>query len=100
MPSIDFQRLRREIALKDVLQLLGYRCFSIRGGCSRGPCPAACHSDNRCCSFDFSKQVWHCHRCGQGGGVLDLWMCVKGLEIYAAARGLCEALGRPVPCRR
>jgi DNA primase len=39
MPGVDFDILRREITMQQVLDLLGFQAIARRGQQLRGPCP-------------------------------------------------------------
>jgi len=40
-----------------------------------------------------SKGVWWCHKCGEGGGIIDLVVATKGLSRQDAAKWLNDELG-------
>jgi DNA primase len=101
MPGIDFALLRRQLALTQVLDLLGFTATTRRGPQLRGPCPVhrstAPHS--RSFAADVEKNCWHCFRCGAGGNALDLYLAVTGLPVYEGTLELCARLHVPVPRR-
>ena len=99
MPGIDLRQVRRDITIRQVLDLLGFVPTARRGARLRGPCPI--HGDDRTQSTVFSVHLgchrYHCFRCHAAGTQLDLWAAVHGLSIYTAARNLCRRLGIPIP---
>src|SRR5262249_20743307 len=99
MPALDFARLRRQLRLDPVLQLLGFEVVSRWGAQVRGPCPV--HGSTRPRSRVFSahleRQCWQCFRCGARGNALDLWLAVTKQPVYAGALDLCRRLGLEVP---
>ena len=64
MPGIDFDRLRREITMAEVLNLLGFQPTQRRGDQWHGPCPV--HGSSCAHSRTFSVNValgrYHCHK--------------------------------------
>lgn len=99
MPGLDFALLRRQVALADVLDLVGFTATARQGPQLRGRCPVHGSSSPRSRSFaaHLDKQCWHCYRCGAGGNALDLFVAVTKLPLYAAAIALCARLHLPVP---
>lgn len=99
MPGIDLRRLRCEITIQQVLDLLGFVPTARRGARLRGPCPI--HGDCRPRSNVFSVHLgchrYRCFRCHSAGTQLDLWAAVHNLSIFAAAGDLCHRLGIPIP---
>ena len=90
MPSIDYPELRRQITMREVLDLIGFQPTSRRGPQLRGPCPIpGCRSaSDRPFSVHLARQVYHCFACHSHGNTLDLWAAVRGLPIYQAAMDL------------
>jgi DNA primase len=99
MPGINFRQARREILLREVLELLDYVARQQTGEQLRGPCPV--HGSRALTSRSFAahlgKGVWHCFRCGASGNALDLWAVVTGQGIYEAVLDLYRRLGRVPP---
>jgi len=92
MPGIDYRQLRRQITMREVLNLIGFQATWRRGPQLRGPCPIpACHS---ACGHPFSvhlvRQVYQCFACRSRGNTLDLWIAVCGLPLHHAALDLCR----------
>jgi DNA primase len=99
MPGIDFARLRQQLSLSQVLDLLDYTPTTRRGPHVRGPCPVHGSTSPRSRSFaaHLEKKCWHCFRCGAGGNALDLYLAVTRLPVHEGARQLCARLHLPVP---
>ena len=99
MPGIDFDRLRAEVTMQQVLQLLGFQCTRRRGEqwYGRCPLPACPPSGKPCFSVNVAIGRYYCHRCRRHGHQLELWAAATGLLLYPAAIDLCAALGREVP---
>ena len=99
MPGIDLRQVRREIAIQQILDLLGFAPTARHGPRLRGPCPI--HGDSQPQSRVFSVHLgchrYRCFRCHSAGTQLDLWAAVHRLGIHAAAKDLCDRLGIPVP---
>jgi len=99
MPGIDYREARSRVRLAEVLELIGFEARSGFGDQLRGPCPV--HGSRTRTSRSFAahlgKGVWHCFRCEAGGNVLDLWVAVTQLPLYAAVIDLYTRLGREVP---
>ena len=107
MPGIDFGLLRRQLSLRQVLDLIGFTPVTRRGSQWRGPCPVHKSTTPRSRSFaaHVDKNCWHCFRCGAGGNALDLYLAVTQLPVHAGALELCARLHigvprRPVPASR
>ena len=99
MPGIDFHKLRTEITMEQVLNLIHFKPSSRSGNQWHGPCPVhqSKSSSSRSLSVNLSTRRYYCHKCHSKGNQLELWAQIKQLPIYDAAIDLCQALGRPVP---
>ena len=99
MPGVNFQLLREQIAMRDVLGLLQFEPRVQRGDQWRGPCPV--HGSRNPQSRSFSVNVrlgrYQCFVCGSSGNILEFWSAVRGVKLYAAAVELCQLLGIEVP---
>lgn len=99
MPGIDFEKLRVEITMEQVLELLGFHATSHHGDQWYGPCPL--HDNAAPCSRVFSvnvrKRRYYCHRCGSHGNQLELWATATDRSLYPAAIDLCRRLGIDIP---
>jgi transposase len=92
--SVDYEYLREQISIAQVLRHFGHY-DRLRGGVQlRGPCPI--HGSSRPQSRSFAvhleKNVFHCFHppCAAQGNTLDLWATVRKLPIYEAALDLAE----------
>lgn len=99
MPGVDFQVLRSEIAMEQVLNQIGFVPVSRTGHQWHGPCPV--HGSTSASSHSLSVNLrtgrYYCHKCKSHGNQLELWAAVHRLPIHEAAIDLCRALGRDVP---
>ena len=99
MPGVDFNVLRTEIAMEQVLNQLDFKTTGRSGNQLHGPCPV--HGSTSGTSRPFSVNVetgrYYCHKRGSKGNQLELWAAVHKLSIYDAAIDLCRAPGREVP---
>ena len=92
MPGIDYRQLRRQITMREVLDLIGFQPTSRHGPQLRGSCPIpGCRAtSDRSFSVHLTRRVYRCFACHSHGNVLDLWAAVRGLPTYAAALNLCQ----------
>jgi DNA primase len=92
MPGIDYRDIRRQITMREVLDLTGFQPTSRHGVQLRGPCPIpGCRSaSDRSFSVHLARQVYHCFACRSRGNALDLWAAVHDLPTYEAALDLCQ----------
>ena len=99
MPGIDFEKLRAEITMEQVLNLINFEPSRRAGNQWRGPCPVhqSTSSSSRSFSVNLNTKRYYCHKCQSKGNQIELWAEVKHLRIYDAAIDLCRALGRDVP---
>jgi hypothetical protein len=99
MPGVDFHRLRREIPIEQVLDLLGFEPSHRRGQQWYGRCLLHDSQSGRGRSFSVNVVLgrYYCHRCHSRGNALELWAAATRLPLYQAAIDLCRALGRDVP---
>lgn len=99
MPGVDFDILRREITMQQVLDLLGFQATARRDQQMRGPCPihGSTSPGSRSFSVNLESARYQCFRCGSRGNQLELWAEARRLGIYEAAIDLCQAMGREVP---
>ncbi len=98
---IDFQALRSQVSVMDVLALVGWKSTSGHGNQLRGPCPVhkSTNSTSRSFAVHTEKNAYHCFGCGSQGNQLDLASALFGKELYATARELCHRLGIEPPVR-
>jgi hypothetical protein len=99
MPGIDFDRLRREITMEQVLDLLKFRPSRRTGPQWYGRCPLqGCISRRpRFFSVNVAIRRYCCHKCHSKGNQLELWAAATKLLLHPAAIDLCRALGKEVP---
>ena len=98
MPGVDFNKLRTEITMEQVLNLLHFEP-SIRSGQQwYGSCPL--HDSTSGHSRPFSVNVaigrYYCHQCLSQVNQLELWATVTKLSLHQAAIDLCHVLGREI----
>ena len=99
MPGVDFNVLRTEITMEQVLKQLGFQPTSRSGDQLHGPClvHGSTSSGSRTFSVNLDSGRYYCHKCQSHGNQLELWAAVNKLPVYEAAIDLCRALGREVP---
>ena len=99
MPGIDFDRLRAEVTMQQVLQLLGFQSTRRRADQWYGRCPLPDCRPSRKPYFSVNVAIgrYYCHRCRRHGHQLELWAAATGLLLHPAAIDLCKVLGREVP---
>jgi DNA primase len=102
LAPIDFQALKAEVSLLDVLRLYDWEPVKERGEELRGPCPV--HGSSSATSTIFAvsptKNAWKCHKCEAGGNQLDLAASYFNLpqdQVVRIAVALCRELGREIP---
>lgn len=99
MPGIDYRRLRAEISMRQVLELMGFQASSQRGDRLRGICPLpVCQGKSQWTfSVHLGRGIFRCFACGKAGNQLDLWAMQHDLPLHQAAESLCHHLHRPTP---
>ncbi|HJN12417.1 MAG TPA: CHC2 zinc finger domain-containing protein [Pirellulaceae bacterium] len=99
MPGVDFNRLRSEITMEQVLNMIRFEPSRQSGDQWYGCCPLHnCTSKNRrCFSVNVATGRYYCHRCHRHGNQLELWAAFTGKPLYQAAIDFCHVLGREVP---
>ena len=99
MPGVDFNSLRKEISMEDVLRQLRFQAMRRAGDQLHGPCPVhgSTSPGSRTFSVNLAKGRYYCHKCQSHGNQLELWAAVHKLSLYDAAVDLCRALARDVP---
>ena len=93
MPGIDFNRLRAEITMEQVLKHLGFEPSSRSGRpMARALSRARIHvwPRSRTFSVNLAHRRYYCHKCHSQGNQLELWAAVTQLPIYEAAIDLCR----------
>jgi DNA primase len=99
MPGIDFHRLRREITMEQVLDLLAFQPSQRTGDQWYGGCPVHGSTSDRARHFsvNVATRRYHCHKCHSQGNQLELWAAVAEKKLHPAMIDLCHALGREIP---
>jgi DNA primase len=99
VPGVDFDRVRTEITMEQVLNLLGFHPSSRSGAQWYGRCPLHESKSGRPRSFSVNVAIgrYYCHRCQSHGNQLDLWAAATKLPLHQAAMDLCQRLGRSIP---
>jgi DNA primase len=99
VPGVDFNRLRTEITIEQVLRLLHFEPSTRSGHQWYGRCPLHDASAKRSRSFsvNVASGRYYCHECHSQGNQLDLWAAFTRLSLHPAAIDLCRVLGREVP---
>lgn len=99
MPGIDFNRLRREIAMEEVLTLLGFEPSHRSGDQWYGRCPLHQSKPGRGRHFSVNVGIrrYNCRQCQSKGNQLELWAAFTKLPLHRAVIDLCRQLGRDVP---
>lgn len=98
---IDFELVRREASIEQVLELVGYKPLTVSGPQWRGPCPIHKSSSPRSRSFsvNLERNAFQCFGCSAKGNQLDLAAALFGLSVYEAAIELCRQLGLEPPTK-
>src|ERR1041384_4615966 len=100
MPAIDFRRLRADVSMTQVLDLLGFVVAERSGPQVRGECPlheASERGKHRSFSAHLAGKKFQCFKCGASGNHLDLWDKVTKQPLYEAALDLCVRLNIDPP---
>jgi DNA primase len=99
VPGVDFDRVRTEITMEEVLNLLGFQPSKRSGPQWYGGCPLHGSTSKRRRSFSVNVAIgrYYCHRCHSHGNQLELWAAATTLPLHQAAIDLCRRLGRDVP---
>ena len=99
MPGIDFNRLRHEITMEQVLDLLGFECIRRRADQWYGYCPL--HESEpkhrRALSVNVAMGCYYCHKCRSRGDQFKLWAEANKNPLHPATIDLCRQLGQEVP---
>jgi len=99
MPGVDFHRVRAEITMEQVLNLLGFEPSSRSGAQWYGRCPLHESGPGRHRSFSVNVALgrYFCHGCRSHGNHLELWAAATKLPLHQAALDLCHRLGQEIP---
>lgn len=95
MPGVDFNTLRTEITMEQVLNQLGFQPTSRTADQLQGPCPVhgSTSTRSRTFSVNLDRGRYDCHTCHSYGNQLERWAAADKLTLYEAA----VDLGRDVP---
>ena len=99
MPGVDFECVRREIPMEQVLHLLGFEPAQRSGVQWYGRCPLHESGSGRRRSFSVNVALgrYFCHGCRSHGNQLELWAAARKLSLHQAALDLCHRLGHDIP---
>lgn len=99
MPGVDFSRIRAEIPMEQVLDLLGFQPSNRSGVQWYGSCPLheSRSEHRRSFSVNVALGRYFCHGCRSRGNQLELWAAATKLPLHQAALDLCHRLGRDIP---
>ena len=104
MPGIDFDRVRTEITMEQVLDLLGFHPSRRSGAQWYGVCPlhesVSESGHRRSFSVNVAMGRYYCHGCRSHGNPLELWAAATKQPLHRAAMDLCRRLGRDIPWMR
>lgn len=92
---LDYPAIRRQISIRQVLELLDHQPTTQSGHRWRGRCPLAAHSGHatlRHFAVDVEHHLFYCFACRRGGNQLDLWVAATNLPLHAATLDLCRRL--------
>ena len=97
--GVDYQAVRAQASLAEVLELLGFVGNETSGDQVRGACPIHKSQSPRSRTFsaNLGKNTYRCFKCGSAGNQLDLWTAATKQPLYQAAINLCQRLERPIP---
>jgi DNA primase len=99
VPGVDLDRLRTEITMEQVLELLGFQPSKRSAVQWYGRCPLheSTSRHRRSFSVNVASGRYYCHGCHSHGNPLELWAAATKLPLHHAAIDLCHRLGRDVP---
>ena len=97
--GVDFQSVRSQTSMQQVLELLEFDPVEARGDQLRGACPVH-HStspSSRSFSANLSTNTFRCFKCQAQGNHLDLWAAATKQKLYDAAIDLCQKVHIETP---
>ena len=99
MPGIDYDKLRAEIRMEEVLHLLRYEPTLRRGDQWYGYCPLheRTHKHETIFAVNLERGCYYCHKCKSKGNHLRLWAVITNKPLHQATVDLCHQLGKDVP---
>ena len=99
MPGIDFDKIRNEVTMEQVLGLIGFEPTRRSGDQWYGYCPL--HDSEpkhrRAFSVNVAMGCYYCHKCGSRGDQFTLWAEATENPLHPATIDLCQQLGHPIP---
>jgi hypothetical protein len=102
VPGVDFNLLRREITMQQVLDEIGFKPTARSDEQLYGRCPVHDPTSldarqTRVFSVNIQTGRYYCHKCKSHGNHLELYAAVHNKTLYDAAVALCRALDREIP---
>jgi DNA primase len=99
MPGVNFNRLRHEITMEQVLHLIGFEPIRRRGDQWYGYCPVHQSEPKHRTTFsvNVAKACYYCHKCRSCGDQFKLWAEANNTPLHPAAIDLCHRLRLEVP---
>jgi transposase len=97
--GVDFQSVRSQTSMQQVLELLEFDPVEARGDQLRGACPVH-HStspSSRSFSANLTTNTFRCFKCQAQGNHLDLWAAATNQKLYDAAIDLCQKVHIETP---
>ncbi|MCH7574818.1 MAG: toprim domain-containing protein [Candidatus Marinimicrobia bacterium] len=92
--TIDFERIKRELPIKEVLTKYGLlRDLKQRGSQLYGPCPLHGGDNPQAFNVSLEKNLWNCFTHCRGGSVVDLLMALEKVDVREAGKLGYEMLG-------
>jgi transposase len=87
LPPLNFQKLREQLKMAEVLELLHWQPRSRKGAQLRGPCPIHGQESEKDDQFsaNIDKHAFQCFRCKRAGNALDFWMQFTNTDEHIAA---------------
>ena len=99
MPGIDFNALRHEITMEQVLRLLRFDCTRRRGSQWHGHCPLHESEPGHRTAFSVNVTLdcYYCHKCKSRGDQFTLWAEATRTPIRQATINLCQQCRLNIP---
>jgi len=99
IPPDLIDRIKRESPIEEVALSLGLIGYGRRLTIAMH-CPLPNHEDQHPSASCYTDEGrWYCHRCNEGGDVIDLVMAAKGLRWREAIQWLADGVGIELPSR-
>lgn len=96
--KIDYEEMKKEITMRDVLHLVGFHPNEIKGDQLRGPCPIhKARPESRSFSVNLLSKKFQCFSCKEKGNHLDLYMQANSIHSpYEAVALIASKLHLPI----